>query len=85
MGHIGQPGSGPWTIDGHVTITASSNLCVGSGSFASSGQLVIAMAEVITAPASLAALDGLGGVLYVQSGALHFLGGKGTDTVIGSP
>lgn len=85
MGWTGQPGSGEVGIDGNVTITASANLHVGSGALPGSGQVVIAMGEAVTIPASLAALDGAGGVLYVQSGALVFLGGKGTATVVGSP
>ncbi len=74
------PGSGPLTIDGNMTVASLHNYNLGSLADASSGQIVFAMANVVSAPSSLAGL--VGGVLYVQSGTLMYMGALGTVTSI---
>jgi len=82
MGWTGSPGSGALTVDGTVTLTASGSFLVGSGANVASGVGVLAIGNVHTVPSSLASL--IGGVLYVQSGGLYFMGGRGQVTLVAS-
>jgi len=74
----GTPGSGDLTIPGEFTVASTHNILIGSGADIASGENVLAMANAPTAPVSLAALAG--GVLYVQSGSLVYIGATGTVT-----
>jgi len=78
MVYTGTPGSGDLTIDGNFKVSSNFNFLVGDNAVIASGQNVIAFANALTAPVSLAAL--VGGVLYVQSGSLIYIGGAGTVT-----
>lgn len=75
-------GSGPLEIDGDFTTPSAHNWFLGSGLAPQSGQRVIVMGNVETAPSSLASL--VGGIIYVESGHLLYLGAGGTLTNIGS-
>lgn len=60
------------------TVTGNANLGVGTASVGS-GEGVIAIANAITVPSTN---PSLGGVLYVQSGALKYRGSSGTVTTV---
>jgi len=72
------PGSGNLTIDGQFLVQSTHSILVGGGSNIASGQNVIAIANTLDAPNSLGGLTG--GVLYVLSGSLIYMGATGTIT-----
>lgn len=81
MSWVGHPGSGPVTFDGTIAVS-SGNWALGSGANIGSGDQVMAIANAVTVPVSLAAL--FGGVMYVQSGHLKYIGQLGTVTTVAS-
>ena len=75
---VGTPGSGDLTIAGEFTVASTHNILLGSAADAASGQNMVAIANALTDPSSLAGL--VGGVLYVHSGSLIYMGATGTIT-----
>ncbi len=77
------PGTGGLTIEGEFTVASAHNILVGESADVASGQNVLALGNVVTAPSSLGGLNT--GVVYVQSGALMFMGASGTVTSLAAP
>ena len=74
----GTPGSGDLLIPGEFTVASTHNILIGSAADIASGQNVLAIANALTDPSSLAGL--VGGVLFVHSGSLIYMGATGTVT-----
>ena len=78
MTWVGTPGSGDLTIQGQFTVASVHSILIGSGADIASGENVLAIANAPTDPVSLGGLTG--GVLYVHSGSLIYIGPTGTVT-----
>ena len=72
------PGSGALTVDGDFQVASTHNVLVGEDANIASADNVFALGNAPTAPSSLGGLNG--GVLYVQSGSLVYMGATGTIT-----
>jgi hypothetical protein len=75
------PGSGALTIDGSFTVSSAHNILLGERANIGSGANVLAIGNVQTNPASLGFE---GGILYVESGHLMYIGQLGTVTNVAS-
>ena len=76
----GTPGSGDLTMAGEFTVASTHNILIGSGADIASGENVLALANALTDPVSLAALEG--GNLYVHSGDLRYIGPAGEFVLV---
>ena len=61
-------GSGALTIDGNFQVHSTHSILVNARANIASGEGIISLGNVITAPSSLGALEA--GVIYVESGSL---------------
>lgn len=82
MAWITVPGTGDLTVDGVFKTASHNNVEIGETTGPASGQNVLVFANAATAPVSLAGL--VGGILFVQSGHLQYMGQHGTLTVVAS-